>query len=364
MQHCHRVRETQSRVGLEGVVVVETGISHVDEHGRLSLRGLDLATLADAGYEDVLGLLWNGTLPDSRVRTSLRRGLGRARCRAHETLWRYSAALERDDAIGAVQEGLAGLASDHAVTRELYLRLAGAVPVVAAAWWRRHIGEAPIAPDPNASHAEDFLRMAGLASDPARVRALDRALSALAEHGMNASTFAARIVTSTGADAGTAIVAAVSAFRGRRHSGTAADIHRILAQLGRPERAAAWVAAELAAHRRILGFGHPIYRARDPRITVLESALVDGGFESPLLPVSRALERAVRDQLGGRVHANMDLLLPPFFDALGVPPALYAAVFATARAAGWLAHVDEQSRDPRVIRPRQRYVGPGAGYAA
>lgn len=364
MHQPQRARESKSRIGLDGVVVAETEISHVDERGRLVLRGLDLASLADAGYEDVVGLLWNGALPDARAGTSLRWGLARARCCAHDALWRYSAALERADALGAVQEALAGLAPDHAVTREVQLLLAGAVPVVAAAWWRRQIGEAPIAPQPNACHAEDLLRMAGLASDPARVRALDRVLVALAEHGMSASTFAARVVTSTGADAGTAVVAAASALRGSRHSGTATDMHRILTQIGHPERAGAWVAAELEAHRRIPGFGHAIYRARDPRIAVLESVLADGGFESPLLPVAHAVERAVRERLGGRVHANVDLVLPPFFEALDIPPALYGATFATARAAGWLAHVEEQGRDARIIRPCQRYVGPRAVSAA
>jgi len=355
--------------GLDGVVVAETELSLVDgERGRLLVRGHDVEQLAaGAGFEAACGLLWDGALPDEAELGRLRSDLGAARARAHDELWRLGAALEAPDGMDALRAAAAQLAEDGASPRETALRLTGALAVFAALWWRRCQGLPPLAPDAALGHAEDFLRLAtGAAAQPARVRALDAYLVTVAEHGMNASTFTARVVASTLSDAVSAVVAALGALKGPRHGGAPGPVLDMLDAIGEPSRARAWLATELAAGRRIMGLGHRIYRVRDPRAAVLEAQvarLEDAGVASHYLALARAVERAALELLaerhpGRRLATNVEFYTAVLLDAVGLPRALFTPTFAAARVAGWLAHVAEQRAGGRIIRPAQRYVGP------
>ncbi|AUX40842.1 citrate synthase [Sorangium cellulosum] len=367
--------------GLEGVVVAETRLSEVDgERGRLTLAGHDVEELAGEGgatFEDVCGLLWGGALPAAAEREALRAAIAEGRARAFALLGRLGDALEAPDGMDALRAAVAHLGSDAPPAA-----IAGAVATFAAAWARRRAGEAPVAPDPALRHAADTLRMVqGAAASEAEARALDTYLVTVSDHGMNASTFAARVVTSTGSDAISAVVAAIGALKGPLHGGAPGPVLDMLDVIGAEaggaeagERAAAvagcaerWIQAELAAGRRIMGMGHRIYRVRDPRAAVLERAIerlgrTAGGAQGARLALARAVERAAEAALRARhperpLRANVEFYTAVLLDALGLPRTLFSPTFAAGRVAGWCAHIDEQRRVGRLIRPSSRYIG-------
>ena len=237
----------------------------------------------------------------------------------------------------------------------------GAAAVFVAAWSRKRRGAAPVAPDPSHAHAGDYLRMTlGTAGDAAQERALDTYLATVIDHGMNASTFTARVVTSTASDLISAVVAGVGALKGPLHGGAPGPVLDMLDAIGEPSRAEAWLLGELTAGRRIMGMGHRIYRVRDPRAAVLEEAVRP--LASPRLALARAVEHAagkiLRDRKPDRpLAANVEFYTAVLLDAVGLPREQFAPTFAVGRVAGWSAHVCEQRRVGKLIRPASRYVG-------
>ena len=354
---------TDNRIeeGLEGVVVAATRISDVDgERGRLVVAGHDVESLGGhATFEDVTGLLWDGALPSAARRDAIRRALGEARVAAFASL--APTVVAERDGMDALRAGIARLSDDRPES------VTAAVAVIAAAWARRRAGAPPVAPDPALGHAEDVLRMAlGEAPSRARVDALDAYLVTVADHGMNASTFAARVVASTGSDLVSAITAAIGALKGPLHGGAPGPVLDMLDAIASPERAAPWLESELAAGRRIMGMGHRIYRVRDPRAAVLERAtlaLEQAGVTSGRLALARAVERAAVGVLRERhpnrpLAANVEFYTAVLLDTIGLPRELFTPCFAIGRVAGWCAHVAEQRTNGRMIRPASRYVGP------
>lgn len=357
--------------GLEGVVVADTALSDVDgQRGRLVVRGHDVEALAGRlDFESMCALLWQGRLPAAAERAQLQARLGAARWRAHQRLGQLGDALAADDAMEALRAALAHLRPGALQGDALKLEISAALAVCAAAWARRHRGQAALAPDPGRSHAADFLRMArdaAPADEAACAAALDAYLVTAADHGMNASTFTARVVASTQSDPVSAVVAALGALKGPLHGGAPGPVLAMLDAIGEPARAAEWIGRELAAGRRIMGMGHRVYRVRDPRAAVLERAverLHAAGVSSNRLALARAVEAVAVASLGEhrperRLAANVEFYTAVVLDAVGLPQELFTATFAVARVAGWLAHVDEQQAQGRLIRPASRYVGP------
>jgi citrate synthase len=246
--------------------------------------------------------------------------------------------------------------------------IVGAMAVFAAAWARKRQGRAAIAPDEGRSHAADVLQMTLGDSAPAQIVGLDAYLVTVVDHGMNASTFTARVVASTGSDTVSAVVGAIGALKGPLHGGAPGPVLDMLDVIGDPKHAAAWLEGELDAGRRIMGMGHRIYRVRDPRAAVLERALIEleqRGVATPRLALARAVERAAVGVLRARhpdrpLLANVEFYTAVLLDALGVPRGLFTPMFALSRVAGWCAHVAEQRAHGRLIRPLSRYVGPVA----
>jgi len=375
--------------GLEGVVVADTQLSDVDgERGRLVVRGHDIESLAGhRDFESLCGLLWTGELPDAAADSGWRAALGRAREQAWERLPHLGDALDTDDAMEALRAALAHLRAgadggreraEPRVSAALKCELTAAMAVFAAAWACGRRGETPPRPDARLGHAADYLRMASggrAARDDeagagtlagARAAALDAYLVTAADHGMNASTFTARVVASTQSDAVSAVVAALGALKGPLHGGAPGPVLAMLDAIGRPANAAAWIATRLAAGERIMGMGHRVYRVRDPRAAVLERAverLCAAGARGERLALARAVETVAVASLQEhrperRMAANVEFYTAVVLDAVGLPQALFAATFAVARVAGWLAHIDEQRAVGRLIRPSSRYVGP------
>ena len=353
--------------GLEGVVVAETSISDVDgERGRLVIAGVDVEQLAAAtAFEGAARqVLAAGGAPGADSLTAA--AFGVARTAAWQLVPRLGDALDQPDGMDALRTALAHLrpgAGPVSVATDTADAIAaiGAAPVFVAAWSRRRAGQPPVAPDPTAGHAADYLRMTtGRAPAASAVRALDAYLVTVIDHAMSASTFTARVIASTASDLISAVVGAVGALKGPLHGGAPGPVLDMLDAIGAPERAELWLAGELAADRRIMGMGHRVYRVRDPRAAVLEAAVRP--LASPRLELARAVERAAAEILRVKkpdrvLAANVEFYTAVLLDAVGLPRDQFSATFAVSRIAGWAAHVIEQRRTGRLIRPASHYVG-------
>ena len=345
--------------GLEGVVVAETRLSEVDgERGRLVIAGRDVEKLAgEATFEEAAALLLGSTAAE------VKRALAEGRALAFERIDGLGDALDRADGMDALRA-----AASHLSAGELGsgAKLVGAVATLAAAWARVRRGGRPIAPDASLGHAADYLRMVtGAPPSDAITAALDAYLVTVMDHGMNASTFAARVTASTGSDLVSAIVAAIGTLKGPLHGGAPGPVLDMLDAIGEPSRALAWIEAELAAGRRIMGMGHRIYRVRDPRAAVLEKAtqrLERAGISTGRLALARAVEAAAEGALRAKypdrpLRANVEFYTAVLLDTVGLDRTELTPTFAVGRAAGWCAHVEEQRATGRLIRPASRYIG-------
>jgi citrate synthase len=352
--------------GLDDVVVADTELSDVDGRaGRLLLRGHSLEALAGkVSFEALLSLLWEGALPTPSYERTVLCALGAARARAHARLERAEFALELADPMDALRAFVATLPSEGE-ERALFLELTASIAVVCAAWHRRQSGLAPLPPRADLAHADDFLRLLRGALDAPKAAALATYWVTVADHGLNASTFAARVVASTDSDTVSAVTAAIGALKGRLHGGAPGPVLTLLDAVGSEENARKELAARLARGERIMGMGHRVYRVRDPRADVLEQALLTlmQGQPSARLLLARKVEREATALLTERhpdrpLRANVEFFTAVLLEALGIPRSLFTAVFAAGRIAGWCAHIAEQRRTGRIMRPSSRYVGP------
>ena len=357
-----------SASGLEGVVVAETELSDVDgERGILTIRGHAVEDLVGrTSFEEVCGLLWHGVLPSPAARTDIELSLAQARHEAFERIPALGNAFLMSDGMNALRAAVAHLPDSGDPSRDR-VRLTGSIAVYAAAWSRVRIGQAPVPPRVDLTHAADFLRMlSGVEPPPALAASMDAYLCCVCDHGMNASTFAARVVASTRSDMVSSIVAAIGALKGPLHGGAPGPVLDMLDAIGEPDRTPVWLEAEVAAGRRIMGMGHRVYRVRDPRAAALErtaSSLRTSGAAPARLLLARHVEQEAERLLeqrhpGRHLRANVEFYTAVLLDALGIPRTLFTPAFAASRVAGWCAHVEEQWRVGRLIRPASRYVGP------
>ncbi len=356
--------------GLEGVVVAHTALSDVDgERGHLVLHGHDVERLAlGHGYEDALGLFLDGALPKDARRLSLERALGEARARAFDGGAASVAVRQAPDGMAALRVALSSITLPTGDHEAQVLAIAGAAAVAFAAHARAARGLEPLPPDAHRGHAHDLL--ATLEPDAtqlaARARALDSYLVTVSDHGLNASTFTARVVASTGASLVAAVVAAIGALEGPLHGGAPGPVLDMLDAIAAPEHAERWLESELAAGRRIMGMGHRIYRVRDPRAAVLEKAiesLTASGLATTRLALARAVEVSARAALRERypdrtLDTNVEFYTAVVLDAVGIPRSHFTSTFALGRILGWCAHVREQRTVGRLVRPQSIYVGP------
>ena len=342
--------------GLEGVVVAETRLSRRRRRARAA--GDSRARRRGAGacahdFEAACALLWTGELPAPAAHAELRGAARpRARARLRAPAARSATRSTASDGMEALRGALAHLRASEIPERELRVELTAAVAVFAAAWARaRGAARRRSRPIPTLGHAADYLRMASAhGSDPARSRALDAYLVTVADHGMNASTFTARVVASTESDTVSAVVAALGALKGPRHGGAPGPVLDMLDAIGAPERAAAgsppsspragasWAWATACTACAI--------RARRCS-SAPSSGCARPGLRSDRLDLARAVERVAVASLGERrperrLAANVEFYTAVLLDAIGLPQELFSPTFAVARVAGWLAHVDEQ----------------------
>jgi citrate synthase len=353
------VQSVQS--GLEGVVAFATEIAEPDrEGGALRYRGVDIEDLVGAvPYENVWGLLVDGSyvpgLPPAPPHPlSLRSGDSR---------------VDVQSALATLGAGGDGFGfrqlidiSDEQARDDLARASVMALSFVAQS--ARGAGQPPVAQtevDRGRTTAERFLIRWRGEADPDHVRAVDAYWISAAEHGMNASTFTARVVASTGADVAASLSSAVGALSGPLHGGAPSRVLKMLEEVERMGDAERWVKDALDRGERLMGFGHRVYRAEDPRARVLRRTARELG--SPRLEVAEALEQAALAELHARkpdrvLATNVEFWSAVVLDVAEVPPALFTSMFTCARVAGWSAHILEQKREGRLIRPSARYVGP------
>lgn len=358
--------------GLDDVVAAETVLSEVDgAAGVLVIRGHSLDELAGrATYEEVARLLLDGFFEG--LPADLQPALGRARAEVFAEVAALDTGLLDRTPIEAMRALTARLADGDSL--EVALRLIAAPAVFTAAVVRAQAGEAPVRPDASLGHAADILRMVrGKPATAAEAHALDTYLVTVSDHGLNASTFAARVIASTLAGLTSAVLGGISALKGPLHGGAPGPVIEMLDAIGTPQNAQAWLETALDRGDRLMGFGHRVYRVRDPRADALKAAVrrLDGGsnVRPGRLAFAEAVEQAALAILKERkpnrpLDTNVEFYTALLLEALGLPPSAFTCVFAMGRASGWIAHAREQVAGGRLIRPQSRYVGPTPRVAA
>lgn len=363
--------------GLDGVVAARTRLSHVDGlAGELVIGGFELKELAGkVGFEEAAHLLWNGTLPTREQIAASRRETAVLRGLPAQTLEVVRAARGAAP-IDALRMAAATLSLDlpnpDSIDRESDLRAARMMtarfPTIVAAHARLGQGLEPIPPREDLPLAANFLHMVhGREPDPVAARALDTYWVTVIDHGMNASTFAARVIASTRSDLVSAVTGAVGALKGPLHGGAPGPVLDMLLEIGSVENAEPWLRRELAAGRRIMGFGHRVYKVRDSRAEVLSRVAdeMSGARleDRRLFDLARSVEqsalRVLEDHKPGRnLRTNVEFYTALVLQSLGLAPRSFVAMFACGRVAGWCAHVIEQHAEDHLIRPQSEYVGP------
>jgi citrate synthase len=354
--------------GLEGVVATRTRLSSVDgAEGRLVIAGFPVEELAErASFEETLYLLWNGALPDREQLSVLGRDLAARRALpkvAAEVLEAAAGWVPLMDAL-RMSSGTLGLGNGD--DRDDALRLVAAFPTIVAAYWRLSQGYELVEPDPKLSHAANYLYMlSGEVPSTERVRALETYLNTVCDHGMNASTFAARVIVSTRSDLVSAVVGAVGALKGPLHGGAPGPALDVVFEIGEAGSAEEYLRARLECGERLMGFGHRVYKVRDPRADVLASAAkrlyatdADRDLYRLALEVEKTALRLLEEYKPGRsLDTNVEFYTALLLYGLGLPTELFTPTFAVGRVAGWTAHCFEQRELDRLIRPQSEYVG-------
>lgn len=357
--------------GLEHVVLGDSAISLVEgETGGLAFRGFTVQELAGhASYEAIVHLLTTGEPPSEAVPASVSSELRRALAlsRGVETV---ADALPGStpplDALRTLLSALGDGSHPYPPTLAQGYELIARTPVLLARHVRRSAGLPVVAPRIDLGHVANFLWMlTGADPEPARVRALEQYFVLLADHGMNASTFAVRIVISTQSDLFSAATAGLAALKGPAHGGAPSKVSEMLDAVGRADRARAWIVERLERRERLYGFGHRAYKTEDPRAVLLHTVARTVADPDRLRLAEEveavALEELRRRRPGQRLYTNVEYYSAVVLEAVGLSPALFTPTFAVARTAGWVAHALEQAADNRLIRPDVRYTGPAVG---
>jgi len=359
--------------GLEGVVAAQTRLSSVDGlAGELIIAGFPLEELADkATFEEAVYLLWNDALPNAKQLADFKANLAKYRALppiAIEIL-REAAKLRLDGmdalrmAASTISLNVAGEANDD--LSDAYA-LVASFPTIVAAYWRLLNGQTPIEPRADLGHAANYLYMlTGETPTPERVRGMETYLNTVMDHGLNASTFTARVIISTGSDLVSAVVGAVGALKGPLHGGAPGPALDMVFEIGSAENAEPYLRSKIERGERLMGFGHRVYKVRDPRADVLSKAaekLFTSGGDMALYELVQHVEKMAVHLLeeykpGRNLQTNVEFYTALLLHGLGLPTDLFTPTFAVSRAAGWIAHCFEQQSANRIFRPQSIYTG-------
>src|SRR5215203_5507286 len=353
--------------GLEDVVAAETRLSGVDgEAGELTIAGFPVEEIAgQATFEEIVYLLWRDVLPDPEQFADFRRGLAGRRGLSRATLDLLRAVAAEEVPVMDALRMAAGTVSPGTDEEEA-LALVASLPTMVAAYSRLLEGEEPVDPDPELGHAANYLYMlTGEVPGAEFTRALETYLNAVSDHGMNASSFVARVIVSTRSDFVSAVVGAIGALKGPLHGGAPGPALDVVFEIGEASRAEPYLREKLGRGERLMGFGHRIYRVRDPRADVIATAAgrlytTDGDralYELALDVEQTALTLLAEHKPGRNLQTNVEFYTALLLHGLGLPAQLFTPTFAAGRVAGWTAHCFEQRALDRLIRPQSVYVG-------
>lgn len=356
--------------GLEGVVAAKSEVCFIDgTAGRLVYRGYEIADLVEnSTFEEVAFLLWEDRLPNKAELAELKTELSRALALPDHVLAILKALPPNMQPMDALRTAVSALgANDPDLTdntpeanRRKAIRLTAQFPTIVTSFHRMRNGQPPIAPDPSLSIAANFLYgLTGKKPHETLVRVMDAALVLHAEHGMNASTFAARVIAATLADLHAAVTGGLSALKGPLHGGANQDVMELLLACGDAATAEKKARDTLAAGGKIPGFGHRVYRTFDPRATFLRKMskqLGEAAGNSKWYEMSEKLINVIKE-VKPNINPNVDFFSASTYYTMGIPLDLFTPIFAIARVAGWSAHVMEQHKNNRIIRPTDDYVG-------
>jgi citrate synthase len=351
------------------VVVAATSVSHVfGEEGRLVYRGYEIGQLAGrATFEEVCHLLWNGHLPNRAELDALnaamryRRSLPEAAMAALRALPPTGGPM---DALRTAASAVgAALPIDGKPTYDQALTFTACFPTIVAAFHRLRNGQEPVAPDASLGHAANYLYMiTGEQPLAHHVHSLDTYLVLLADHGMNASTFTARVIASTESDLASCVTGAIGALKGPLHGGAPALVMDMLDEIGTADNIKPWIDATLNSHGKLMGFGHRVYKTTDPRAEILRDmarqASTPAFFALARGTEDYAIAELNRRKPEQRLYTNVEFYSAAVLNSVGLPRDLYPPTFAVSRISGWTAHVLEQLIGNRLIRPQSEYVGP------
>ncbi len=377
--HAQDMSQQIAPPGLKGLIVADTEIGSVrGTEGYYHYRQFDAVELArHHTFEAVTHLLLDGELPERGQESVMRAQLGTAR-RVDTAVLDALAPFARAQGLNgqatltpmaALRAAVSLAVDDTAVIdltpqerRQAVIRAIGTVPTILAGWHRMISGKSPLDPDPGLSHATDYLRMTtGATPNPRLARAVETYLMLTADHGFNASTFTARVAVSTGTGVSGAICAAVAALAGPLHGGAPSRVLDMLDDISDPANTESWARRQLEAGRKIMGFGHAVYRAEDPRSDLLKEVATGLGGEI----VERANdveERMLAFLAGWKPNAiivtNVEYYAAIVMHLAGIPQEMFTPTFTTSRVVGWGAHLLEQSADNKIMRPSARYTGP------
>lgn len=361
--------------GLENVVVASTALSAIDgTAGELMYTGYSIHDLAaHTTFEDIVHLLWHGKLPTPEQRHGVAAALESQRALSDEEMALVQALPRSGHGMDALRSAVSMLAQldeaadglDPANVERIGLRVAAKMPTMIAAWHRLRTGQQPVAPKAGLGHAANVLYMLhGNEPDATAVKAFDTYLVLLAEHGLNASTFAARVAIGAGADVYCALVGAIGTLKGVAHGGANQKAMELFLAIGTPENTRTHIKGMLNRRERLMGIGHRIYKVEDPRVRHLRTRVVALGEASGDQHWQRVAE-TVSDVVAGhpffverKLAPNVEFYSAPLLHALGIPLDMFTCAFTFSRSVGWLGHIREQLADNRLIRPKADYNGP------
>ena len=353
--------------GLEGVIAATTALSKVDGvAGRLTYRGYNIHDLAQTTtFEEVAHLLWFGHLPNRKKLARLSARFAAERTipdNVMQTIRALPASTEPMDALRTAVSAWGAGAITGKPTIDQAIALTARFPLFLAAFQRIRHGHEPLQPKPELGQAANYLfLLTGEVPKEEHIRGLNSYLVLLADHGMNASTFTARVVASTESDIVSAVVAAIGALKGPLHGGAPSKVQDMLRAIGTVDNAESWLRAAIARGERFMGFGHRVYKTEDPRSEALrEMARVTDpqGFVLARRVEELALDLLQQQKPGRRLYTNVEYYFATLMSSLGLSGDLFTPTFAVSRCAGWTAHVLEQVRNNRLIRPDAEYTGP------
>jgi citrate synthase len=356
--------------GLEDVVAGTSDICFIDgREGRLVYCGYDINDLARySTFEETVFLLYHKRLPTRDELAAFNQKLVDYRAVPAEVLAALKTLPKDIHPMAALRTGVSLLGNfdpnAEKTGREAYvetcMKLTAQLATLVTAWERIRSGHEPVAPRKDLSHAANFLYMLfGKEPDPFHARVFDVALILHADHELNASTFSARVTIATLTDIYSAITAAVGTLKGPLHGGANEQVMKMEQEIGEIDKAEAWIKQALAAKRKIMGFGHRVYKTKDPRAYILESLSEEVGKRAgntKWFEMTRVIEQTVLRERG--LYPNVDLYSGSAYYVMGIPIDLFTPIFAVSRIAGWTAHILEQLDNNRIIRPRAEYTGP------